>query len=362
MPARRGPTLSPPRHRAEVPGEFLHGPPLLQVDEEHRGLDVHGGVVVQEPRAGQRVGRRCRPQHLEHRGRPAEPGRQRADDRARSDQAPVDDHDGLVDGEKAHRREADAEDRDRARGLDDDREQRRGKEREHERIPRALDHIPEPGLFGEGRGGVLDEHEAEHGHGPSEEGRRHGPEPRQPAARNRRAGEAEDVERDDLDVEGDDHDQRGHPDPPPPRISASALRVVTSPERSMLTTMKVTAVMLWVIPPARAPQARAENRFPVNRPAALRRPPGGQRLQVLGEDPHPHDEEGQGRPRSLQGARSCRGGVMHREMGRSHMHGWHFESLGRTCRRARDSLSTVRRKTEAAGHVDPAGDSRSTRG
>ena len=57
---------------------------------------------------------------------------------------------------------------------------------------------------------------------------------------------------------------------PPPRISASASRVVTSPERRMPMTMKVIAVMLWVIAPATAPQARAENRFPVHRPAALR--------------------------------------------------------------------------------------------
>ena len=70
----KGPDPLASPHRFEVLGEILHGPPLLQVDEDHRGLDVHGGVVVQAPRPGQRVGRRCRPEPLEHRGRPPEPG------------------------------------------------------------------------------------------------------------------------------------------------------------------------------------------------------------------------------------------------------------------------------------------------
>ena len=34
--------------------------------------------------------------------------------------------------------------------------------------------------------------------------------------------------------------------------------------------MNVVAVILWVMAPARAPQARPENRFPVHRPAVLR--------------------------------------------------------------------------------------------
>ena len=38
----------------------------------------------------------------------------------------------------------------------------------------------------------------------------------------------------------------------------------------MLTTMKVIADMLWVMPPARAPQSSAENRLPVHRLAVLR--------------------------------------------------------------------------------------------
>ena len=56
----------------------------------------------------------------------------------------------------------------------------------------------------------------------------------------------------------------------PPRISASAPWVVMSPERRMLTTTKVSADMLWMTAPARAPQTRAENRCPVHRSAFLR--------------------------------------------------------------------------------------------
>ena len=55
-----------------------------------------------------------------------------------------------------------------------------------------------------------------------------------------------------------------------PCIRAGAPWVVISPERRMLTTMKVIADMLWVMPPASAPQSSAENRLPVHRLAVLR--------------------------------------------------------------------------------------------
>ena len=55
-----------------------------------------------------------------------------------------------------------------------------------------------------------------------------------------------------------------------PCIRAGAPWVIISPERRMLTTMKVIADMLWVTPPASAPQSSAENRLPVHRLAVLR--------------------------------------------------------------------------------------------
>ena len=56
----------------------------------------------------------------------------------------------------------------------------------------------------------------------------------------------------------------------PPSIIASAPLMVVSRERRMLTTMKVSAVMLWVMPPPIVPQRSAANRFPVQRWAIWR--------------------------------------------------------------------------------------------
>ena len=59
----------------------------------------------------------------------------------------------------------------------------------------------------------------------------------------------------------------------------------------MLTTMKVIADMLWVMAPARAPQARARKPVPGPPTRGPSQPTGRQCLQVLREEPHPHDEE-----------------------------------------------------------------------
>lgn len=85
----------------------------------------------------------------------------------------------------------------------------------------------------------------------------------------RDAGDAEGARHDDLDVEGDDHDEDRHPEGSAENQSERAT-AVTSPERRMLTTMKILAEMLWVVALATAPQARAEGRLPVHRPAAIR--------------------------------------------------------------------------------------------
>ena len=49
--------------------------------------------------------------------------------------------------------------------------------------------------------------------------------------------------------------------------------------------------MLWVMAPARAPQARAENRFSVNRPAFLRSRLVVSALRFSVRSPHPRDEQ-----------------------------------------------------------------------
>ena len=56
----------------------------------------------------------------------------------------------------------------------------------------------------------------------------------------------------------------------PPRMSAKAPLMVTSPERKRLTTIKVNADMLWVAAPASAPQPKAASEFPVQRCAVRR--------------------------------------------------------------------------------------------
>ena len=148
--------------------------------------------------------------------RPAcETGGQQIEDGPRTDAASIHDHDGLVDGKEAHCREADAEDSYRARGLDDERQERGDQKGESERIPGSFEHVPKPGLLGERRRGVLDEDETENDQGTTEKGSRHGPESRQSLADQDRAGEPEHVERDDLDVEGDDHHKGRYADAPP---------------------------------------------------------------------------------------------------------------------------------------------------
>ena len=63
-----------PAHRIEVLGKVACGTPLLQVDEHRGGVDVHGCMVVDEPRPCELVRPRGRPQPLENQDRPPEPG------------------------------------------------------------------------------------------------------------------------------------------------------------------------------------------------------------------------------------------------------------------------------------------------
>ena len=77
----------------------------------------------------------------------------------------------------------------------------------------------------------------------------------------------------------------------PPRISESAPWVVISPDLSRLTTIKVSADMLCVMPPARAPQSNAENRFAVHLLAVLRSLRLANALRFSVRKPHPHDEQ-----------------------------------------------------------------------
>ena len=83
-------------------------------------------------------------------------------------------------------------------------------------------------------------------------------------------GKTENVERSHFDIEGGQSRPETMRPTHPPRISASAPWVAISPERRRLTTMKVSAVMLWVMPPARIPQSNAEERLFVHRLADLR--------------------------------------------------------------------------------------------
>ena len=72
-------------------------------------------------------------------------------------------------------RETDAEDGDRARGLNDERQERGDEEGKSERIPGSFQHFPEPGLLGERCRGVLEEDETEDDQRAPEEGPGHGP-------------------------------------------------------------------------------------------------------------------------------------------------------------------------------------------
>ena len=59
----------------------------------------------------------------------------------------------------------------------------------------------------------------------------------------------------------------------------------------MLTTMKVSADMLWVVTPPTAPTRQAASRFPVHRLAMRRRRRLASAFRFFGQEPHPDEEE-----------------------------------------------------------------------
>ena len=108
--------------------------------------------------------------------------------------------------------------------LNEGRQQCGDREGERQRFAGALQHAVEPGLLRQRCRGLLEQHQAEDDQGSAEERRRYGPVPRQPLAHHDRAGDSEHVERDHLDVEGDDHDERRYADAPAKNQRQRSLR------------------------------------------------------------------------------------------------------------------------------------------
>ena len=88
------------------------------------------------------------------------------------------------------RRQTDSEDGDRARGLHDKGQHGRDDKGEKQGLPGSLHHLPEPGLLGERRRGLPEQHQAEDDQRPSQERPGDGPVPRQPLGGHHRAGKA----------------------------------------------------------------------------------------------------------------------------------------------------------------------------
>ena len=223
--------------------------------------------------------------------RPAcETGRKQIEDCTRTGEASIHDHDGLLDGEESDRRETDAEDGYRARGLNDERQERGDEEGNSERIPGSFQHFPEPGLLGERCRGVLEEDETEDDQRAPEEGPGHGPEPRQSLADQNRAGEPEHVERNDLDVEGDDHHEGGYADAP---AKDQGKRAPGRDEPGAKDAHHDEGHRGHALGDGAGEGSPDKGQEPVPGPPTRgpSQPTGRQCLQVLREEPHPHDEE-----------------------------------------------------------------------
>ena len=206
------------------------------------------------------------------------------------DEAAVDDHDGLVDGDEVDRRQADPEDRDRARGLHDEGQQGSGEKGEDQRVSASLHHVPEPRLIGERCRRLPEQYQAEDDHGPAEERCCDGAVIGQPLGGHHGAGNADDIERHHLDIEGDDHDQPRHADTAAQDRGKSALYGDQPRSQDAHHDEGQCGHGLGDAAGERSPEKR---RIGVRGPAlrAQTQPPARELLEVLGQEPHADDEQ-----------------------------------------------------------------------
>ena len=178
----------------------------------------------------------------------------------------------------------------RTRGLDDARQERGDHKGKSQRIPGPFQHVPEPGLLGEWRRGVLEKGETEDDHGAPQEGRGHGPESRQSPAHQDRARATEHVERDDPDVECDDHDQGRYADAPAKNQGQRSLGRNQPGAKNAHHDEGHRGHALGDAAGKGPPEQRGEPVAgpPTRGPSQL---PARQCLQILRGEPHPHDEQ-----------------------------------------------------------------------
>ena len=208
----------------------------------------------------------------------------------RSDDASVHDHERLIDRDDPNGRKTDAEDRHRARGLDDAGQQRGNQKGEHERSPRVFEHLPEPGLLGERCGGILEQFETEDDHRATEARQRHRLVSSQPLAAHGHRAEPEYVERNHLDVERDDEEENRHADPPAEKQGKCPLGGDQSGAKDADDDEGQRGHALGNPPREASPeQCRESVRGPATRRPA--KPAARQRPQILGEQPHAQDEQ-----------------------------------------------------------------------